>query len=56
MQDQLSTGGPLYGHDAEFALMFLPVAALLITVGLARDCGETPHGQGTPPPCPWRPL
>ncbi|MFI6506405.1 DUF998 domain-containing protein [Streptosporangium sp. NPDC050855] len=36
-QDRLSTTGTLHGLGAGLALMFLPVAALLIAFGLARD-------------------
>jgi hypothetical protein len=38
-QDQLSTSGMLHGLGAGLALVFLPVAALLVNLGLARDCG-----------------
>jgi hypothetical protein len=36
-QDQLSTSGTLHGLGAGLGLMLLPVAALLINLGLARD-------------------
>ncbi|MGS2648889.1 DUF998 domain-containing protein [Streptosporangium sp. G12] len=36
-QDQLSASGTLHGLGAGLALMFLPVAVLLITAGLTRD-------------------
>ena len=38
-QDQLSTSGTLHGLGAGLALVFLPVAALLVNLGLARDSG-----------------
>lgn len=38
-QDQLSASGTLHGLGAGLALMFLPVAALLVNLGLARDPG-----------------
>jgi hypothetical protein len=40
-QDQLSTSGALHGLGAGLALVFLPVAALLVNLGLARDSGST---------------
>jgi hypothetical protein len=38
--DQLSTSGTLHGLGAGVALMFLPVAALLVNLGLNRDSGH----------------
>lgn len=40
-RDQLTTGGALHGLGAGLALVLLPVAALLINLGLARDGGFT---------------
>lgn len=38
-QDALSTSGTLHGLGAGLALMLVPVAALLINLGLSRDSG-----------------
>ncbi|MDI6100365.1 DUF998 domain-containing protein [Actinoplanes sp. NEAU-A12] len=42
--DELSTSGTLHGVGAGLALMLLPVAALLIGPGLARDGGAPTTG------------
>jgi hypothetical protein len=44
-QDQLSTSGTLHGLGAGLALMLLPVAALLVNLGLARDSGFPVAGR-----------
>jgi hypothetical protein len=44
-RDQLSTSGSLHGLGAGLALMLLPLAALLINLGLARDGGFAGAGR-----------
>ncbi|MEV6597998.1 DUF998 domain-containing protein [Actinoplanes sp. NPDC051346] len=44
-QDQLSTTGTLHGLGAGLALMLLPVAALLVNLGLTRDSGFPGAGR-----------
>ncbi|WP_158647605.1 DUF998 domain-containing protein [Actinoplanes sp. ATCC 53533] len=44
-QDQLSTSGTLHGLGAGLALMVLPVAALLVNLGLARSGGPAVPGR-----------
>ena len=44
-QDQLSTSGTLHGLGAGVALVFLPIGALLVNLGLTRDSGFDGGGR-----------